>query len=95
MWAKRGSLTGGPLHAQQDANISDQFVDIIGKVEDANTIKMYRSSNWGSNVGTYPTGVLLVPLAESNVIGPSMFPSDLDLVNKAIEEVHRLTDWFN
>ncbi|KIO32736.1 hypothetical protein M407DRAFT_95526 [Tulasnella calospora MUT 4182] len=53
-----------------DSNISDDFVDIIGKVEDANTIKMYRSSNWGSNV-------------------------DLDLVNKTIEEIHRLTDWFN
>lgn len=35
----------------QDSNISDTYVDIIGKVDDANTIKMYLVSNWGSNIG--------------------------------------------
>lgn len=46
--------------------MSDSFVDIIGKVEDANTIKMYRVSNWGESLGK-PNCLVLPPPSNTDM----------------------------
>ncbi|KAG8933883.1 hypothetical protein FRC03_010926 [Tulasnella sp. 419] len=34
----------------RDANISDTYVDFVGKVVDQSTLKMLQATNWGSDV---------------------------------------------
>jgi hypothetical protein len=70
----------------REANISDPFVEILGKVQDDLTVKVFSSMNMGNDLGSFQ------PSACHNWIGIGMLISllrtDLSVVEKVVQLSH-------